>query len=310
MRLQLQCRSSLSDAETAALVGKTPRAEDATFVTRSGDASVFKPGGQRLMTILRGAIPKEELEQAFPFMWSLRKNVSTNRGAYAGEDRDNPRRDKGGVTIGKGKRYRPVKGDGTVSNTNQAAPVRSVVVGAFDRSPRIPYCRQTHYTMEAPGKWARALPYIQRIARLFQETVPERYAVQQAEADRVHGAYVIPETPFSTLTVNNTVAGAYHTDKGDYKPGFGVITCLRRGQYRGAELIFPKYGVGADLQHGDVMFFDPHEVHGNVPFSDGVGREAEEYIRITIVLYLRTRMTECLEPALELEKNVRGGLEP
>jgi hypothetical protein len=86
------------------------------------------------------------------------------------------------------------------------------------------------------------------------------------------------------------------------------MAVMRRGHYRGAELVFPKYGVGADLQHGDVIFFDPHEVHGNLAFREGIGVEAEDWARISMVMYFRTRMVDCLEPRAELEraKGVRG----
>jgi hypothetical protein len=310
VRQVLQAKSSISDAEARALLGKTPRPSDFNFITRDGDSSVFKPDGKRLLTVLRGALPKELVDAAFPFMWNLRSHVTTNRGAYAGVDRDDDStRSKKGIK--KGVRYTPVKQDGTISNTNQAAPVRSVVVGAFDRSPRIPYCRQTQYSTEDPKRWARALPFIQAVGNLFKETVPDRYAAQLGEAQRTHPAYIIPGTPFTTITVNNTVAGAYHTDKGDFSGGFGVIVVMRRGMFRGAELGFPKYGVAADLQHGDIIFFDPHEVHGNVPFSETVGREGEDFVRVSMVFYFRTRMVECLPPKEEVEraKNLRGGID-
>jgi hypothetical protein len=86
------------------------------------------------------------------------------------------------------------------------------------------------------------------------------------------------------------------------------MAVMRRGHYRGAELVFPKYGVGADLQHGDVIFFDPHEVHCNLAFREGIGVEAEDWARISMVMYFRTRMVDCLEPRAELEraKGVRG----
>jgi hypothetical protein len=308
VRQQLQARSSLPDTHVKALLGKVPRPDDFSLITRSGDISVFKPDGTRLLTVLRGALDLSLVNGAFPFMWGLRAHTTTNRGNYSGEDRDAAT--KPGIT--NGKRTRRVKADGTISNTPQAAPVRSVVVGAFDRSPRIPYCRQTAYSTQAPGKWAKALPFIQQVSMLFKETVPDRYASQLGAAQKTHPAYIIPGTNFTTITVNNTVAGAYHTDKGDYPGGFGVIVVMRKGSYGGAELGFPRYGVAADLQHGDIIFFDPHEVHGNTPFRDPIGREGEDFIRISMVFYFRTKMMDCLEPVKEVEraKMTRGGFDP
>jgi 2-oxoglutarate-Fe(II)-dependent dioxygenase family protein len=298
VRTVVQLKSSLSEAETAGLRGKRGRIEDASVVLRDA-GSVYKPGGQRLLTLVRGAIAKPLIDAAFPFVWSLREYKSMNRGAYAGTERENgDLRQK----VSTGMRYRAIKRDGTISNTNHAPPVASALLGFFDRNPRFPYCRETVFTTNDPDRWARSLPFIQRVGELFREVVPDRYATQIERASQTHPAYVIPHTPFTTLTVNNTVSGAYHTDKGDYGPGFGVMVVFRKGVYRGCELIFPKYGVATDMQHGDVIFFDPHELHGNTPFIDGDGEEGEDWARISMVFYYRDRMIECLEPSKELER--------
>jgi len=306
VRLQVHLRSSLTDEETAALLGKRGRREDVSMIA-GGEVSVFKPNGSRLLTVVRGAVSHELMDRAWPFMWEMRKFGSDNRGAYVGVERtEDVHREK----VLFGKRYVAKKQDGTISRTNRAAMIRSVVAGSMDRNPRHPFCRQTQYTTQFHDKWGAAFPFIQRVGELFREVVPERYAAQLEAAQRTQPAYVIPGTPFTTLTINNTVAGAYHTDKGDYAPGFGVMAVFRKGHYRGAEIVFPKYGVGADLQDGDVIFFDPHEVHGNLPFEDGRGHEGEDWVRISMVFYFRARMTECLEPKAEIEraKQMRGGI--
>lgn len=307
MRTQLQVRSSLADKAVHELLGKRAAYEHIPIISANGDVSVFKPNGERLLTVCREAISKEAIDAAFPFMWELRKQSTTNRGAYAG---DSDVKLGSRQEIKHGVRRSVVKLDGTISKTNYAAPVRSSVVGYFDRNPRFPYCRETAYVTANPVLWGQALPFIQQIGRLFRDTIPDRYAAQLEMAQKTHPAYVIPETPFTTVTVNNTVAGAYHTDKGDYEPGFGCMAVFRRGVYRGGQTVFPKYGVGADLQHGDVIFFDPHEVHGVIPFHDSVGWEAEDWVRISMVFYFRAKMVDCLEPTAELEraKQLRGGI--
>lgn len=305
--MRLQVRSKVSDAAVKSLLGHHARPEHfSTLVT--GDAEVFKPNGERLLILRRNAIPKEHIEEAWPFMYGLRTYETRNRGNYAGLDRDITGDPRPKVKIGT--RYRAVKADGTLSNTTQAVPVRSAIVGYFDRYPRMPFCRESSFSTQRPEEWGRSLPFIQSVGKLFQETVPDRYAKQFELAVKVHPAFVIPQTPFTTLTVNNTIAGAYHTDKGDYHPGFGVMAVFRKGTYSGAEIVFPAYGVATDLHHGDVIFFDPHEVHGNVPFRDGKGKEGEDWIRISMVFYFREKMVDCLSPEKELEraKHVRGVL--
>lgn len=292
--MQVQLRSKASAAEVVARVGTSARPEDIRILVTGDQVSVFKPNGQRLLVLRRGALSQKAIDAAYPFMWSLRSTTTKNRGNYAGVDSSGARR------------TRELKRNGEVSNTNVAATtVRSAVAGYFDRYPRMPFCRETALSSNDRDGWGRALPYIQEIATLFREAVPDRYAAQLAEASRTHPAYVIPETPFTTVTVNNTVAGAYHTDRGDFEKGFGVISVFRRGDYRGAELVFPAYGVGVDLQHGDVVFCDVHEVHGNTPFRDSVGAEQTDWARISMVFYYRAKMVECLSPPEELARAKR-----
>ena len=97
-------------------------------------------------------------------------------------------------------------------------------------------------------------------------------------------------------------------------PGFGCILVLRRGSYAGGELVLPAYRVGADLQDRDLLLFDVHELHGNLPLvGEGPPMLPEQggYERISVVFYFRANMVECLPPELELEraKRARGGLD-
>lgn len=67
-----------------------------------------------------------------------------------------------------------------------------------------------------------------------------------------------------------------------------MISCVRRGTHGGAVLSFPEYGTGVELDDGDVLLFNPHEWHGVTPFE---GELSEDHERISIVYYLRERMT-------------------
>ncbi len=288
----VQLRAKAPDAKVEALRGKHAAYEH-TSLRVTGNATVFKPNGQRLLTLIRGALSEDAAVGSYPFLHGLRGYRTMNRGDFSAQPR-----------------FKKLKEDGTVSNTNHAAPVRSAVAGYFDRYPRIPYCRETAFSMERPEEWRSCFPMVQEVARLFETNVPERYAAQLAAAKKTHPAYVIPKTPFTTLTINNCVAGGYHTDAGDYEPGFGAMVVLRRGVYRGCDLVFPKYGVSVDMQDRDLILFDPHEVHGNVPYHDTVGEEGEDWERISVVLYFREKMLGCQSPAEELAraKQLRGEL--
>lgn len=294
--LSLQLRSKRADAEVAPLLGKLAGERDfGVLLTES--ARVYKPNGELLLAYLRAGKTEVNANAAYPFLHALRSSTTRNRGMYGGQGRQTA-----------------IKSDGTKSKTTTTAPVRSVIVGNFDRYPRIPFCRQTALATQHPQEWAKCLPMIQEVARLMQKHAPARYEAQARVAASTHPAYVLPSTPFTTLTVNNTVAGGYHTDAGDYKPGFGVMSVLRRGKYRGGLLVVPAYGIAVDMQDRDVLLFDVHEVHGNTPLvGEGPACEPENggHERISVIYYFREKMPECLSPAEELEraKHLRGALD-
>jgi hypothetical protein len=304
--IQLRSRRPADDVERLLA---TPARPDQVTVRLEGDGTLFKPSGERLLTLRRAAVSPEAAEVAYPFLHWLRKGVTYNRGDYAG--RGTP---SGFIT--DPKTGRRIKGDGTLSRTRESGKVRSVVVGCLDRSPRTPFCRECALSGARPEAWAACGPFVREVADVFRAVAPDRYAAQAAAAAKVYPSYVIPGTPFTTLTVNNCVSGAYHRDAGDYAPGLGVIAVLRQGTYRGCDLVFPAYGAAVDLGDRDVILFDPHEVHGNTPFRDTVGPEGDPdhggWLRISVVFYLRTGMLDCLAPAAEREraKHLRGALAP
>lgn len=296
----IQLRSRAPAAQVDALIGTQAKpAHAAVWLTQNAD--VYKPDGQPLLFLRKAAISPAAYEGARPFFETQRQAKSENRGAYTG-----------------GRVRRALREDGSLSNTTRAytsdgkiAYARSSVAGAMDRYPRIPFCRQSAVTLSDPHNWQACFPFIQEAAHVLQQAVPARYAAQLAVAKQTHPAYVIPGTPFTTVTINNTYAGSYHRDKGDYAKGFGCMAVFRRGAYAGCELVIPAYGIGVDLQDRDVVLFDVHELHGNTAFRDAVGEPIVDHERVSVVLYYRERMADCLAPEQELlrAKAVRGRID-
>lgn len=281
----VQLRSRVANAHE--LAGKTCTLRDVTLQLR-GDCDVYKPDGTPLVMLRRGALSKQLLEQAYPALHELRKYKTDNRGAYAGTKRIQARYGDG--TIAKNTRTRTA--DGKVYS------VASAIVGYFDKQGgRIPFCRETAFTGKEPAQWATVVPMVQAAAALLKEVAPSRYDAQLAACAKCPSEYVIPGTPFTTLTVNNNVAPAgTHKDAGDYKDGLGVISVLRRGRYTGAWLVFPEYRVGANLQDGDVLFFNSHDWHG----VTAMHKHSDDAERISVVYYMREKIQRCLPAAEQL----------
>jgi hypothetical protein len=264
----------------------------------AGDADVYKPNGERLISLRRGAIPLDVRERARPHLRYLKKFTSFNRGTAAGAER-----------------VLRVKRDGTLSKTDQTAQaVPSAIVGYYPRYDRTPYCRQTRFNAEHAERWAEVVPLIERVADVFAEAVPDRHEVQMGVARGTSPDFVVKRsdgtpTPFTTLTVNNTWETALHVDKGDLQEGFSCLAVLRSGDYSGGILTFPAFRVGVDLRDGDVVLMDAHEFHGNTPIVHVDPNAPGE--RISVVLYYREQMVACGSAREELEraKRLRGGLD-
>ena len=263
---------------------------------------VLKPDGSILLVYVKDALPRKLCETTFEVMKKVPVTGAGDRGIAAGllTDPNDERIDR---TYGEpksvtGARYYRAKEDGTYSNQSIAVPVNSGIIGYFDRSGRQPYCRQTSFNADKAELFEQARPFFRKVSQVFREQVPERYKAQAEYVAKIHPDFVIPETVFTTITVNRNFRTACHFDKGDYQPGFGVMTVLQSGEYEGGYLIFPKYRVALDMRTGGLAMADVHEAHSN---SEMVGK-TNPWIRISLVLYCRVAMLECKSQAEEIER--------
>jgi hypothetical protein len=151
-------------------------------------------------------------------------------------------------------------------------------------------------------------PLLRAVAAHLSEHVPARYHAQAQQAQLTDPAWVVPGTPFTTITVNNSYATGMHTDKGDLDAGFSTITTLRRGDYTGGRLVFPAYRAAVDMGHGDLILMDAHQWHGNTQIICACNKpmngacETCGAERISMVAYYRTKLVACGSPAEETAK--------
>ncbi len=143
----------------------------------------------------------------------------------------------------------------------------------------------------------------------MKRDVPERFAAQAREAAKTSPDWVIPGTPFSTITVNNSYPTGIHRDQGDLDAGFSTIAVFREGDFRGAKLVFPQYRVAVDLQDRDLILMDAHAWHGNTPLDPDPERDMNGHLvgdpgfeRISVVSYFRTKIAACGSPEEEADK--------
>lgn len=174
--------------------------------------------------------------------------------------------------------------------TTYANSVHSGIAGWFDRYPRIPYGRATSYTRDHYEKFKLSYPFLQYLSQGFKELLPWRYENQMAAARKIDPGYLVPGTPFTTITVNKSFRTACHFDAGDLNTGLSnLLTLSNNGNYKGCYLVAPEYRVAVNPRPGDLLLINNHEVmHGNTQI-ELLDEEAE---RISLVCYFREKMLE------------------
>lgn len=273
--------------------GKHPERDHYSVVAHD-DIDVYAPDGTYVIGLRRNAIDADVLEAAYLHYHWMRHIKSANRGKYAGLKREQ--------LYGSGASSKTVDEDGN------RVDISSAIAGYFDPSGgHHPYCRATHILKHHPERWDAVLPCVRQVGEVFKSCAPEKYAHQMGVVSRTHPAWVIEGTPFTTLTINNCVAAAYHQDAGDLKSGMGAMLVMRRGEYRGFELVVPEYRFAVDMHHGDVIVFNPVIWHGNRPVFDAVGEQVKDWERISVVHYYRQGITGCASPDEELSKAKQRG---
>ena len=158
-----------------------------------------------------------------------------------------------------------------------------------DRYPRIPYGRATAYTEKNLEKFIMAYSFLKSLDRGFKELLPWRWGNQKKEADKLDPRFLVPETVFTTITVNKSFRTACHRDAGDLNEGLSNLLVLGAGEYTGGYLVFPQIKTAVNVRPGDLLLVNNHEIiHGNTDIR--LNHENAE--RISIVCYFREKMLE------------------
>ena len=276
---EIRVRTQIPSEELEAKKGKILTEDDINFLV-TNDAVVRKPDGSLLLVYRKHALDDSTLDESYDVLHSLRVHESNNRGLASGTPR-----------------YKLF----TDAKWAYAENRPSTIIGSFDSNPPRRYCRLTAWSGKEWDQFSSLFPLFKEIGAHFESNVPDRWSNQMSKVRNTHPDWVIPDTPFTTITVNNSYPTGVHTDKGDLDEGFSTLAVLRKGQYTGGWLTFPEFRVGVDMQHGDLLLMDAHEWHGNTmlqcgmcgkPINNGLHEDCGSE-RISIVSYFRTKMTEC-----------------
>lgn len=283
--ISLRTRTRAPQAELEQKIGKV-LGDDSYNVLLTGPSRVFMPNGKLLCVYLPGAMKGFVTQEQYDILHGLRSQRTNNRGAASGSQP---------MQVGEQKRQ-------------YFMHVSSNILGAFDPAGSYKFCRLTSWTGANLPSWQALQPALARVGQQLAEHVPDRYEAQMEEIRQTHADWVVPGTPFTTITVNNTYPTGMHQDKGDLDKGFSTIFVQRRGQYTGGRFVFPEFRVGVDLQDNDLILMDAHQWHANTAITCACGRRTVRYCddcgaeRISVVSYMRTAMVRCASEAEEIKR--------
>lgn len=283
--ISIRTRTRVPQAELDLKVGKV-LGPDSYNVLMTGPTRVFRPNGELLCVYLPGAMKGFVTDEQYDILHGLRSQRTNNRGAASGSQ---------AMHVGDQKRQYWMH-------------VSSNILGAFDPAGSYKFCRLTSWTGQNLPAWQALQPALRRVGDQMEQYVPDRWAAQMEEIERTHPDWVVPGTPFTTITVNNTYPTGMHQDKGDLDKGFSTIFTLRRGSYTGGVFMFPEFRLGVDMQDGDLILMDAHQWHANSAITCSCGNRITRYCegcgaeRISVVSYMRTNMVRCASEQDEIKR--------
>ena len=134
--------------------------------------------------------------------------------------------------------------------------------------------------MANPDKWEALKPLCEDVERAFEKAAPEIYTRQKKFAEDAiapeHRHGMITTLSANRYSAMQSKAMAVHSDGKDVE--YTTMSCHRQGDYEGAYLSFPRWGVGLDLPDNCVCIADSKSLHCVTPIR-GAGQ------RFTTVCY-------------------------
>ena len=264
-----------------------------TIITTDSDGWWTDSLGERhlLFKFRRGVIPPELQERAITNYKKMAQQKHPNRGAAGGV-----------MDSGLTRKW--------IGKTSEAKGTKSNIAGFYDR-PRREHkgklgtrlaCRLTAFTLNKSELWKNSIPFIKHCDDLYKGLCSKKWEVQKREWDSVPEELRIPETSFTTVTVNFNWRTACHLDTGDFCGGMGNLIVVGRGEWEGGMLGFPQFGVAIDTRAGDFLLMDVHQWHCN---TEILGTDNRKNFRMSFVLYLREDMSKCSSGNTKTLNNIK-----
>ena len=174
---------------------------------------------------------------------------------------------------------------GMIAYSNE---INSVMIG-FKRGRFTGAIDSSGWVKDNPKKWEELQAIAKWNERAFEKANSEVYHKQKSFCEKfIEPEYRIGNGIFTTMSANRYHVGqsakmAAHVDFGDLNAGMTTMSHFREGDYEGAYLTFPRYGIAIDAPDNSVIIADSNQLHG-VTQIKGTGQ------RFTCVAYCDNRL--------------------
>ena len=130
------------------------------------------------------------------------------------------------------------------------------------------------WTKDNPEKWEILKDISVHNEAAFKKVDPERYQAQKDFAElhisTEHRAGIMTTLSmnrYSDLGLGSHEGMSVHVDSSDTEAGMTTMCHFRDGEYTGAYLTFPRYGIAIDAPDNSVIIADSLELHGVTPIK-------------------------------------------
>jgi hypothetical protein len=148
----------------------------------------------------------------------------------------------------------------TVMDVLEPYNVRQGILGAVGGKPRRP-AQLSKLTRDRPKLLNHLRDLCEEIDDIHAKYLPTPYALQRAEVKK-SPEFRLWRTALSSLYIPKNLRCGYHRDSCNL---LGTMTALLAlGNFSGGELVFPRWRIAIALEPGDLLFFNPQELHGNL----------------------------------------------
>ncbi len=232
----------------AKLVGQFPAPSHAEQVI-DRDTRVIAPDGRITAVLLCNVIPAELHRLAYELFKPVDALV-----------------DNRATAVGTLSLPKSMKLDGTLSRRSGVSThvmdvvgARQGVLGYLGRPSRV-----TPLTVKHPEMLEGNRQLIQRVDALYKEHLPSFHAKQWAAVEKIPH-WRLGHTVFTTVYIAKNFRTAYHRDTGNMRKVLSAL--MPMGRFTGGELLLPRWRIAIAFMPGDLLLFDPQQLHGNLPFE-------------------------------------------